>query len=175
MAVRPLATASNPKVVLDLVGDPRELRPIIFEVKLYATTKDVLNAYLNYRAEGLKVRNVGQFERVHERIDDLLRRVLNDEDPRVVFKLDKRKKRGARKDVAREQNMCMEVLRLTRSQGLTEAKAKGLVAQEFATHFGNIDIKTVERALKAWRNHELFAAKYVDQYTENLRDRQLLS
>ena len=168
------AATFSPKIVIDLVGSPPKLRPILFEVKLHATTGDLIDSYLDYRAEGVRDGSVGHSEWVHERIDLLLRRVQNGEDPRVVFRLGKRKKRGARKDVAREQNMCMEVLRLTRSQELTEARAKGLVAQAFSIHFGDIDIKTIERALAAWRNHPLFTPADVDRYSDNLRNRKLL-
>ncbi len=140
------------------------IAPDLMPVMIKLTMRTLLHAYLDPRNRPDGVVNA----KLQADMDGLLWQVLQGRDPGLVFRLDIKKKRGERKDVRREQSMCAEVMRLTRDLGATAPDAKDAVAQAF-----EVEVSTVERALKAWRarfNEMGFLASYIG----NLRTRKLI-
>jgi hypothetical protein len=106
-------------------------------------------------------------------VDSYLRRILDKEDPRVVFRL-RASRRGAASNAARIRNMCLEVLRLIVRHGKTRQQAQELVATAFA-----VDIRTVQRAVELWNEDGLLRPgpkeeRIVDAWERRLRAGKLL-
>ena len=133
------------------------------EVIDLGTTRVLLTAYFDPRNRP----NGVVHQRLQNDVDALLRQVLFGRDPRAVFALDGKKKRGAR-DVRSRQAMCAEVMRLTCEPDITEAEAKEAVAEKFG-----FDTGTVGRAVRAWRVR-LTAMSFLESYTANLKVRKLI-
>jgi hypothetical protein len=103
-------------------------------------------------------------------VNEKLSALLRGEDARKIFKLDRPKRRGERKDIGREQAMCQEVLRLRYLHDFDEADAKEAVTEKFNKFFDkNIDIRTVQRAVKAWRDAPGFDKLAIETYENRLR------
>ena len=139
-----------------------DLMPEVIDV---GTTRVLLRSYLDARN-----REDGRpHPQLQVEVDALLRQLLSGKNPRTVFALKGKKKRGERRDVKREQAMCAEVMRLTANAGVTEAEAKDAVAFEF----GVGSTRTVERALRSWREY-LVDMKILEGYLTSLRNLKLL-
>jgi hypothetical protein len=144
-------------------------------MKVYPTTRLLLIRYLLFQDRRLEPRERRSFDSLRTQVNDLLRAVLKGGDPRKIFKLDRSKKRGERKDSRREQAMCQEVLRLSLLHCVDEATAKEAVAQAFSDRLGvEIGIRTVQRAVKAWRNDPGFRETAIRRYQRLLRLHKLL-
>jgi hypothetical protein len=142
----------TPVIALDLMPETIDL----------GTTRVLLTAYFDPRNRPNGVVHA----RLQADVDALLRQVLFGRDPRAVFALDGKKKRGAR-DVRLKQAMCAEVMRLTLD--LTEAAAKNAVAQRFG-----VDNTTVDRAVRAWRERLTDKEWFLEGYVHNLKLRKLI-
>jgi hypothetical protein len=147
----------SPKVVV-----APDLMPEVIDV---GTTRVLLRSYLDARN-----REDGRpHPRLQVKVDALLRQVLSGKDLRTVFALDRKKKRGERRDVKKEQAMCAEVMRLTADGSITVAAAKDAVAAEFDVG----STRAVERALRSWREH-LTKLNFLESYLTSLRNLKLL-
>jgi hypothetical protein len=87
-------------------------------------------------------------------VDSLLRRVLDGEDPRTVFALDKTK-RGLKGNTARQIAATAEVARLV-AEGFDRVEMTALVAEFFGT-----TPRTVERWCAEWDDRKVNIAVYV--------------
>jgi hypothetical protein len=126
------------------------------------------NTYIMSKRE--RLRTVQNSKRaVQKEIDRRLLEVFEGKDPRAVFKLGRRKRQGQHVDPVRNQAIAMEVLRLSRSHGLSEARAKDHVAAALSAKFGELGMKVIERALKEWRGHPAFSVANIDNYSSYLR------
>lgn len=100
-------------------------------------------------------------------IDELLQRVLDGEDPRTVFALEKRR-RGPKNNPAREIAASLEVARLMARHGMSMVESVGEVAA--APAFGVADVRTIDRWCKRWD----VSADDVAEYEAQLRAAGLL-
>jgi hypothetical protein len=139
---------------------------------VHSSLRDSLEQYLEHRSKGTLLEDQ-VFATLQRRVDALLRAVLEGKEPRTVFRLEPKKKRGERKDVGREQAMFLEVQRLVLLHKFKEPSAKTEVASAF-----NVDIHTVQRAVKRWRGKMPRwgnTSADVENYERNLRIRKLLT
>jgi hypothetical protein len=138
------------------------------------TLRDGLETYLKFREHGVPNSDRLVFDTLQRLVDRLIRDVVAGKDAEKVFRLEPLKRRGERKDILREQAMCQEILRLTMLHAESEATAKGEVADAFGAALKiDIDMRTVERALKAWRSH--FTHDDIVNYERSLKIRKLLA
>lgn len=112
---------------------------------------------------------------VQKEIDARLLAVLNGVDPRTAFKKGMRRTRGEHLSPARDQSITLEVLRLHKIHGLDESVAKQLVADAYEAQFGeSIDIRTVQAAVKKWRDSSCFSDDRLNLYVRMLRVQNLI-
>jgi hypothetical protein len=149
------------------------LTPAGFSIRM--TLRDSLEMYVEYRENGVDADKRPAFDTLQRTVDGLLRDVLNGKDASKVFRLEPKKTRGSRKDIRREQAMCQAVLRLVYLHGVDEPTAKNDVAEAFEAKIGGeINIRTVERALKTWRNDPGFSRAAIANYERSLKLRNFL-
>lgn len=117
-------------------------------------------------ADYLRQRRLGRVDEHTQRtVDGYLSEVHAGMDARTVFARVPKKRRGERKNVARERALCIECLRLEADFSLTRARAKDQLSAAWG-----VEIRTIERALKAWED-ELVASRALDLYRANLKAR----
>ncbi len=161
------ATPAVARAVVPRIGGQFVLTPEGFTIR--ATLRSSLETYLAYREDGVPEADEPQFMTLQRQVDRLLGKVVKGEDPAKVFRLEPKKRRGERKDVAREQALCLEVLRLTMLHAVRESDATDDVAGAFA-----VDVRMVQRAVKAWREDPRFSRGDISTYERSLIVRKFL-
>jgi hypothetical protein len=161
---QPLARA-----VLPCVNGKFVLTPEAYTVRW--TEREGLEQYLKYHADGVPKGEQAVLDTLQMLVDRLLGEVITGKkDPRRIFRPEPLKKRGERKDVSREQAIAQEVLRLSLLHDVEEPAAVKQVAGVF-----EVDVRTVQRAVKAWRAQPQFAKPAIAQYEQSLKIRRLLT
>jgi hypothetical protein len=133
------------------------------------TRIDAVEQYLEYRKSGVVPQKQAAFDTVERIVHALLAQVVAGEDPAEVFQVKKpRKQRGRRRHV-NSGAMCAEVLRLQILHGVDPVMAKDEVARVF-----EVDVRTVERAVKKLANTSMYSEQDILNYEHNLRVRHVL-
>ncbi|MGO9036425.1 MAG: hypothetical protein ACLPV2_04760 [Steroidobacteraceae bacterium] len=124
--------------------------------------------YLKYRKRGVPPHDQAAFDTLERTVLELLTQVVAGADPAEVFQFKQREKQG-RPTRAHPEAMCLEALRLQFLHDFDPARAKDEVAKVF-----DVEVRTVERALKKFGNTPMYSKENIRNYERNLRLRKLL-
>jgi hypothetical protein len=129
----------------------------------------VVEQYLEYRKRGVSPQEQAAFNSAEHIVLQLLGQVVAGKDPSEVF-IFKRPKKQGRHVNALPSALCAEVLRLQYLHDFDLTRAKDEVARVF-----EVEVRTVERALKKLAKQALFSEENIRNYEHSLRLRKILA